>query len=274
MDQKALHPTAGGPGCPVQTPYECVAVRRGTAAVFESSETLDACPKLRGRAAGPVSAACIPVTFMGRALGVLHATGPEHNPPTPQQVAQLTALAAQAGSTIGTVRSTESTTRQATTDGLTGLVNRRVLENEMRRLLQTGRDFAIAMADLDHFKAINDTYGHEAGDRALRLFSQVTQAHIRADDIVGRYGGEEFVFLFPDQSIATADETLERLRAELASAHTDGRSPRFTASYGLTDSSAGSTIDELLRVADDALARAKSSGRDRIVVSDHIAANR
>ena len=124
------------------------------------------------------------------------------------------------------------------------------------------------MADLDHFKNINDTYGHQAGDRALRLYSQVVRTHLRADDIVGRYGGEEFVLLFPGQTAVAARETLERLRAELASAQTDGRTPRFTASYGLTDSRSGASIEEILHVADEALAGAKHAGRDRIISTD------
>jgi PleD family two-component response regulator len=182
---------------------------------------------------------------------VLHTTGPNERPPTAECVTRLSALAAQAGSTIGTVRSTETTMRQATTDGLTGLINPRTLENEMRVLIERREPFATATADLDHFKQINDTSGHEAGDRALRLFSEVVQSHIRSDDIVGRYGGEEFVFLFPKQTAERAYDT-----------------PRFTASYGLCDSQHGASMDEILRVADEALARAKHAGRDRIVRSD------
>jgi diguanylate cyclase (GGDEF)-like protein len=272
LDVKAAHPVLGGPGCPVHTPYSCVAVRRGSAAVFDSSEALNACPQLRGRPGGACSAACIPVTFMGRALGVLHTTGPDGNPPSPQEVVRLTALAAQAGTTIGTVRSTETNVRQAKTDGLTGLVNRRTLENEMRAMIESGRSFAVAMADVDHFKIVNDTYGHEAGDRALRLFAQIMQAHVRADDIVGRYGGEEFVLVFAGQTAALVVETLERLRAELASAQTGGATPRFTASYGLADSTVGATVDEILRVADAALATAKREGRDRVIVAPELRA--
>jgi len=115
--------------------------------------------------------------------------------------------------------------RQATTDGLTGLINRRTLENEMRMLVERREPFAIAMADLDHFKRINDTYGTKPATARCACFSQVVQRHVRADDIVGRYGGEEFVFLFPKQTALGASDTLERLRAELASAQSDGSTP-------------------------------------------------
>src|SRR5207248_4830344 len=127
LERAAASPTVGAPGCPVSSPYSCVAVRRGQPVEFDSSEALNACPKLRNRPSGPCSAACVPVSFMGRALGVLHATGPEGQPLDSQQVAQLTTLATQAGARIGTVRAFERTQLQASTDSLTGLVNRRML---------------------------------------------------------------------------------------------------------------------------------------------------
>ena len=105
----ATSTTAGAPGCPVKSPFSCVAVRRGSAVVFESSEALNACPKLRDRPDGPCSAVCVPVSFMGRSLGVLHATGPNGKPLDGEAIAQLTTLAAQAGARIGTVRAFEKT---------------------------------------------------------------------------------------------------------------------------------------------------------------------
>ena len=181
---------AGAPGCPVQSPFSCVAVRRGSPVVFESSEALNACPKLRDRPSGPCSAVCVPVSFMGRSLGVLHATGPEGEPLDSQQVAQLTTLATQAGARIGTVRAFERTQLQASTDSLTGLVNRRMLERQLRGLLRQGRPFALAVADLDRFKQLNDKHGHEAGDRALRMFAHIARSSLRDEDTVARWGGE------------------------------------------------------------------------------------
>src|SRR5262249_38524598 len=119
LERAAASPVSGAPGCPVQSPFSCVAVRRGNPVVFETSEALNACPKLRGRPGGVCSAVCIPVTFMGRALGVLHATGPVGEPLQPSQVAQLTTLATQAGARIGTVRAFQRTQLQASTDSLT-----------------------------------------------------------------------------------------------------------------------------------------------------------
>jgi diguanylate cyclase (GGDEF)-like protein len=266
--QVAANPRAGAPGCPVETPYSCLAVRRGGPVTVESSEALNACPKLRGRPSGPCSATCVPVTFMGRALGVLHATGPEGQAPNPQQIVRLTALAAQAGSTIGTVRATETTELQATTDGLTGLVNRRTLENQLHGLLRDKTPFALAMADLDHFKLVNDTFGHDAGDRALRVFAQVVRDGTRADDVTGRYGGEEFILAFPEQSVSEGHATLERLRGHLAAVQAEVGTPPFTASFGLTESTIADNLADIIRAADTALAVAKREGRDRIVVAD------
>ncbi|MCU1503718.1 MAG: hypothetical protein JWM12_3072, partial [Ilumatobacteraceae bacterium] len=152
----ASNPISGAPGCPVESPFSCVAVRRGNPVVFDDSEALNACPKLRGRPAGPISAVCVPVTFMGRALGVLHSTGPIGATPAAESASRLTSLATQAGARIGTVRSFERSQLQATTDGLTGLRNRRTVEIEVRALLNEGAQLMLVMADLDHFKLLND----------------------------------------------------------------------------------------------------------------------
>jgi diguanylate cyclase (GGDEF)-like protein/PAS domain S-box-containing protein len=270
LERAAIHPTSGAPGCPVQSPFSCVAVRRGNPVVFESSEALNACPKLRDRPEGPCSAVCVPVGFMGRALGVLHATGPEGKPLDANQVAQLTTLATQAGARIGTVRAFEKTQLQASTDSLTGLTNRRRLEQQLRGLIKQRHLFALALADLDHFKLLNDRYGHEAGDRALRFFAQVAGQELRDDDIVARWGGEEFMIVLPNLDRHQATAVLERIRADLGHA-TNGGHPRFTASFGLTDSTKADTLEQLIHLADLGLYEAKQAGRDRITISERMA---
>ncbi len=268
LERVASNPGVEAPCCPVESPFSCVAVRRGNPAVFEDSEALNACPKLRGRKSGPISAVCVPVTFMGRALGVLHTTGPVGAPPVAKVVSQLTSLATQLGGRVGTIRSFERSQLQATTDGLTGLRNRRTLETEIRSLLNDGVQMSLVMADLDHFKLLNDTYGHEAGDRALRKFSQVVTTAVRDSDIVGRYGGEEFVIAFPGAPTSAAVEVLDRLREQLALAGEESDNPTFTASFGVVDSAIGGSLEDLLRVADAALYRAKDEGRNRVTVAD------
>jgi diguanylate cyclase (GGDEF)-like protein/PAS domain S-box-containing protein len=267
LERAATSPTSGAPACPVESPFSCVAVRRGNPVVFDTSESLNACPKLRDRPGGACSAVCVPVSFMGRALGVLHATGPVGEPPGSSQVAQLTTLATQAGARIGTVRAFQRTQLQASTDGLTGLVNRRTLETKLRGLIKHGRPFALAIADLDRFKQLNDTHGHEAGDRALRVFAKTAQDVLRDDDVIARWGGEEFVIVVPDLDRHQAVSVLERIRERLAAA-TGGDHPAFTASFGLTDSTRAEALEQLLHLADTALYEAKEAGRDRITISD------
>jgi diguanylate cyclase (GGDEF)-like protein/PAS domain S-box-containing protein len=263
----ASNPGQEPPGCPVKSPFSCVAVRRGTAVVFDSSEKLGACPHLRGRPGGACSAVCVPVSFMGRALGVLHTTGPDGKPLGEEAVAQLSVLAGQSGARIGTVRAFEKTQLQASTDGLTGLVNRRTAERRLRELAREGHLFAVAIGDLDHFKELNDTHGHEAGDRALRLFAQTVKRTLRDHDMIARWGGEEFVLALPALDRFHAVEILDRVRHDLAVAH-PGETPRFTVSFGVTDSTCGETVESLLGVADRGLYAAKQGGRDRSVIGD------
>jgi diguanylate cyclase (GGDEF)-like protein/PAS domain S-box-containing protein len=263
----AAAPGAEAPGCPVRSPFSCVAVRRGSAVVFDSSEALNACPNLRERPGGACSAVCVPVSFMGRSLGVLHTTGPDEQPLDPERVERLRVLAAQAGARIGTVRAFQRTQLQAATDSLTGLVNRRTAEELLRELMRDERPFAIALGDLDRFKALNDTHGHEAGDRALRLFAQVSRLSLRENDTIARWGGEEFLVIMPELDRFEAHEVADRVRTALARAH-PGETARFTVSFGVADSSQAETIEEALRVADDGLYSAKQAGRDRVTIGE------
>lgn len=267
LEQTAVHPVAGAPGCPVESPYSCAAVRRGHPVVFDSSEALNACPKLRDREQGPCSAVCVPISFMGRSLGVLHATGPDGQEPSAEQTAQLTTLATQAGARIGTVRAFERTQLQAQTDGLTGLINRRTLETQLRALMRQEGSFALVLADLDHFKKLNDTHGHEEGDRSLRLFSHVVRQVLRDDDLVARWGGEEFLIALPDADATGAVEVMERVRAHLGRT-LEGGHVQFTASFGVTDSSAARSLQELIQLADIGLYRSKAGGRDRVTIGE------
>ena len=103
---------------------------------------------------------------------------------------------------------------QASTDGLSGLLNRRTLETRLRRLHRSGTPFSFVMADLDHFKRLNDTHGHEAGDRALRLFAEVASSTVRSNDLTSRWGGEEFAFVFVNASPEEAADAIDRSRVE------------------------------------------------------------
>ena len=265
-------PDPAGPGCAVSSPRGCAAVRRGQATVFDSSEAVGACPRLRDRPGGPCSAVCTPVTVLGRTIGVLHATGPVGRPPAEQTRDTLEATGAQIGSRLGVIRAMSQSQLQASTDPLTGLLNRRSLEDRVQDMRREGTPFAVAMADLDHFKALNDSFGHETGDRALRLFSRTLAETARVEDVVARYGGEEFVVVFPRCSAREAAEVLERVRANLRTALAGGEVPEFTCSAGVAEAAPEELFQDALRAADEALLGAKRSGRDRVLIASSIRA--
>jgi diguanylate cyclase (GGDEF)-like protein len=156
---------------------------------------------------------------------------------------------------------------QAKTDPLTGLLNRRSLEASARDLAENDGSYVVAYADLDHFKVLNDVHGHDAGDRALRLFARVLRDSVRPSDIPARYGGEEFVVVLPDCGAADAMLVMERVRNALAAAVADGAAPDFTVSVGVAESSVSKTFSETVEAADAALLHAKATGRDRVAVA-------
>lgn len=264
MIARVVNPVAGAAGCGVPSPFECPAVRRATTQTFTSSDALNACPYLRDRPGGPVSAQCVPVAFMGRSLGVLHVTGAPGAPPDEEAAHRLVVLAAQTGTAIGTIRAFSKAQLQASTDSLTGLLNRRSAEDKLVRRLHAGDSFAVVMADLDHFKLLNDTYGHDVGDRALRLFCDSVRDALRAEDIFARWGGEEFMIALPNSNRSAAGAVLERVRRTLAESCARADTPSVTASFGVSDTSMTPHLDQLLRLADEALLRAKARGRDRV----------
>ena len=263
----AVDAALGRAGCDAATPYDCPAMRQGRTLRFESSNALDACPHLRSRGRA-CSGTCTPVTFMGQALGVLHQVGDDGTLLSKQRTRRLSTLAASIGTRLGTVQSFAKVEQQASTDPLTGLMNRRAFEDRMRALTVSGLPYALCVADLDKFKTLNDTYGHDAGDRALRTFSKVAQATCRSDDILCRWGGEEFVFVWPGATIEVARRALERLRRELVRVNeSQPEHPSFTGSFGLADHRSGDGWREVLTAADEALLKAKDDGRDRVVLS-------
>ena len=162
------------------------------------------------------------------------------------------------------------------TDALTELANRRhfieVLTKEHARASRHGYPLSCVMIDLDHFKAINDQYGHATGDEVLRQTAERLSSALRETDLVARYGGEEFVALLPDTHQEGAEMVAERCRELLAGSPmemTDGQTISVTASFGVAVLTTKKTpgVDELLRAADDALYEAKGSGRNRVSIS-------
>jgi diguanylate cyclase (GGDEF)-like protein len=157
----------------------------------------------------------------------------------------------------------------ATRDSLTNALTRRCMDEacttELARSKRTGRPLALMLLDLDHFKAINDTHGHQTGDRVLVAFAASVQSLLRKNDLLGRFGGEEFVVLLPETSLDAAIQVAERIRA--ANAPT-AEAIGCTVSIGVTTSQLGlDTMDTLLARADAALYEAKNEGRNRVAVS-------
>ncbi len=163
-------------------------------------------------------------------------------------------------------------TRLATTDFLTGVWNRRRFmelgEAEVARVRRSGRSFGMAMMDVDHFKSVNDTHGHDAGDNVLRALAEACVDRLRNVDIVGRMGGEEFALILPETDPQGAMLTVERLREYLGglAIPIDSGTLNVTVSIGVTTvRDPSDTIEGALKRADEALYKAKGSGRNRTV---------
>ena len=160
----------------------------------------------------------------------------------------------------------------ADTDGLTDVVNRRrfmeLAADEIKRAARFDHPLALAIMDLDHFKSINDTYGHVIGDHALIALTRICQENIRDIDVLARFGGDEFVVLFPETSPDKAQAIMERVRLVVTSQPIDvnGKPVALTISVGVTGLvSAAMSLDALLDRADQALYQAKAAGRNRVV---------
>ncbi|MBB4289452.1 two-component system cell cycle response regulator [Rhizobium leguminosarum] len=172
--------------------------------------------------------------------------------------------------------SVKQTIELAVTDPLTGLYNRRYLDNHLNvlfnRSMARGRPLSVLITDIDRFKQVNDTYGHDGGDEVLREFANRVRSTIRGADLACRYGGEEFVVVMPDTSPEIAATVAERLRAAIESApfmlkHA-GEALNVTASFGIASRIAAVlTPDQLMKQADLALYEAKNTGRNRVVAA-------
>jgi diguanylate cyclase (GGDEF)-like protein len=266
MREGAASVSHGSPACGVSTPWGCPAVRGGQILEFSDSQALATCPHLQVRKED-VSALCVPVTILGTPTGVIHLTGQADQPLGGQQRLRAEVLATQTGARIGLLRAMATSELAASTDSLTGQLNRRSVEEALRRLDNEQVPYAIAFADLDNFKVLNDTHGHAAGDRALRHFSTVTGAAVRSGDMVCRFGGEEFLLVYVGCDVTEAAPIVHRLREALADSVAAASVPPFTVSIGLADSTYATTAAGIIAYADSALLTAKREGRDRLIIA-------
>lgn len=163
---------------------------------------------------------------------------------------------------------------ESMTDAMTGLHNRRYFHDAARRLLSSAsrHDFPVSViiADIDHFKKVNDTYGHDVGDRALQAFARSLLNAVRTEDVLARFGGEEFVVLLPRTGAAQACQVAERMREACAGIRVPTRRGEvsFTASFGVASVDDFTDVDVAVKLADSALYRAKADGRNRVTLAD------
>lgn len=187
-------------------------------------------------------------------------------PGVPTEAALASTVAALVAAMLGRARLISGLVEEANTDELTGMANRRrlfdSLAREMARARRSRLPLTMAMIDLDHFKAYNDAFGHSAGDELLQRFAIRTASRVRAQDLLSRYGGEEFCMLLPETDLAGSTALLEGLRAEAPARDRAGH--RVTFSAGLATWDGAESADELVARADAALYQAKACGRDRL----------
>ncbi|WP_370309436.1 GGDEF domain-containing protein [Sinimarinibacterium flocculans] len=245
------------------------------------------CAVLKGEALACVSCApagerspvtgrsiCVPLRAKSETLGVLQFRGvPAPDDGHARMLMQT--LAGRVALALSNLRLRENLLELSMRDPLTGLFNRRHLDSALpiqeRRARANGTSLGVIAFDLDCFKELNDTYGHDAGDTALQEFAQILRDTSRADDIACRSGGEEFVVVLPGTTVEGALRRAERVREALAGSglqHGTIRLPAITVSAGVAAyPDHGSNLAEVLRAADQALYRAKDSGRNRSVLA-------
>jgi diguanylate cyclase (GGDEF)-like protein len=242
---------------------------------------------------GPISRSYvgIPLIWQGQVTGLLSVQSYLPNAYTPEHIRLLQSIAAQAAIAIQNVhlyetaqsaqKAAENANRElqdalfelerlATIDKLTGAFNRRkfddILKVEIKRALRYNTPLSLVMFDIDHFKNVNDTYGHHVGDQVLVDMAQIVINTIRITDTLTRWGGEEFIVLSPGCNLAQSVEMAERLRQVISSANFP-LSGHITISLGVSEFCPEDTPDRLILRADDALYRAKNNGRNCVALS-------
>ena len=216
---------------------------------------------------GLKSFVCMPLTSGERRLGVIYFYRVDRDTFTPTEIELLHTFASLAAQAIENARLYAQTLEQATTDPLTGVSNRlkfnRELAVEIARSARYKTPLALVMYDIDHFKAVNDTHGHQVGDRVLVDISRIIAGHVRQTDLLARWGGEEFMILAANCGAQQADRLAEKLRRLINEAAFD-EVGTMTCSFGVAQFQDGDTAETLASRADEALYAAKRAGRNRV----------
>ena len=247
------------------SPDSCLAVRLGKPhEQGNGREPLLTC-ELCGATDRPST--CVPSLVGGEVIGSVLVHHPASlEPPDRRRVEESMT---QAAPVLANLRNLALSQARALTDGLTGLPNRRSVEDTLKRMVahsdRTSSPLGVVLLDLDHFKQVNDVFGHEKGDEVLSAVGIVVASSIRASDFAGRFGGEELILLLPDTDLEAAVIVAEKMREAIAGVEVPGVSRPVTASFGVaTMPDHGSEPALLLRAADRALYAAKAAGRNRV----------
>jgi diguanylate cyclase (GGDEF)-like protein len=255
-------------------PRGCLAVRFGRRHNGGGdTEALLAC-QVCGKAPG--LSTCDPLLVAGQVIGSVLVR--HRQPLDPRAKARIRDSVSQAGPVLGNLRNLAIAELRAATDALTGLPNNRAARDTVKQMVahatRSQTPLTVALLDLDHFKSINDTYGHGHGDEVLALVADVMRSTLRESDFVGRYGGEEFLILLPETGASGAATTIEKLRAAIANISMVQIDREITASIGVAVlPEDGSDADTLVRNADRALYAAKSNGRNRVETAGAVVAD-
>ena len=216
------------------------------------------------------SMVCVPLIVRGRPIGVMTCTSPEPGAFTEGSLEMMSFIAQTIALDIENVR----LTKVAVTDPLTRAFNREFLMQrlplEMQVAAEQGAPLSLAMVDVDHFKSVNDRFGHDAGDRVLVVVAERLRSAIRANDVLVRYGGEEFLVLLPATDLEIAAEIAERMRVKMQEnpIHAAEATVEIRISVGVAaHQGEADTSDNFIRRADGALYSAKRQGRNRVVLA-------
>jgi diguanylate cyclase (GGDEF)-like protein/PAS domain S-box-containing protein len=216
----------------------------------------------------------IPLIRHGDVIGLIAADNPEYGVYTDHHLLLAGTIADHIAIALENARLHEETYRLAMTDALTGIGSRHRFQLEGRLLyekaLRQRHAISVAMIDVDRFKGVNDTYGHDAGDIVLKEVSQAIAGQIRSTDLLARFGGEEFVVLFPDEGQSEAEAAVERMRTTVAETSFSSIPISVTVSAGLVCEVPPSdqSFDRFITKADDAMYRSKEGGRNRVTTWD------
>jgi diguanylate cyclase (GGDEF)-like protein/PAS domain S-box-containing protein len=252
---------------------ECWALRRGKTHSVESDQSGLVCKHVRHPIPG--GCICIPLMAQSEAIGALHLTQPDNVRMTEGKQRLAVAMAERVALTLYNLRLHETLRIQAIRDPLTGLFNRRFMEEslelEMRRAARNQRPLGMIMIDLDHFKYFNDTFGHEAGDLLLKQIGMLLRTNIRAEDIACRYGGEEFTLILPEGNSWVTRRRANFYKDAIQNLGVNFKGTplgRITASMGVAVfPEHGRTAQALIEAADKAMYQSKDAGRDRVTMA-------